>query len=87
MSPYYQFPRRPKLCRAPRPMQVLQDDSPMPWGKHKGMPMVDVPASYLFWLWSERGLERQTTTDAVANYISRNLATLELDYPDGIWRK
>lgn len=59
----------------------------MPWGKHKGMHMVDVPARYLFWLWSERGLEHETQTNSVANYIHRNLDALELDYPDGIWNR
>lgn len=68
-------------------MTQLQDLSPMPWGKHKNVPMQDVPADYLFFFWTERGLEHQVATNPVADYINRNLQTLELDYPDGIWRK
>lgn len=30
----------------------LTDTDPMPFGKYKGTPMQDVPASYLHWLWS-----------------------------------
>lgn len=33
-------------------MNKLTDESPMPWGKHKGKQMADVPASYLMWLWN-----------------------------------
>lgn len=29
---------------------MLQDTDPMPFGKYKGKPMAQVPASYLFWL-------------------------------------
>ena len=28
----------------------LTDSDLMPWGKHKGTPMSDVPAGYLAWL-------------------------------------
>ena len=31
-------------------MDKLEDDSPMPFGKHKGELLEDVPASYLLWL-------------------------------------
>ncbi|MDR2806275.1 MAG: DUF3820 family protein [Dysgonamonadaceae bacterium] len=31
----------------------LTDESPMPWGIHKGKPMIDVPASYLIGLYKE----------------------------------
>ncbi len=42
---------------------MLTDDSPMPFGKHKGVPMKDVPASYLLWL------------DDNANNLSLNMIT------------
>ena len=32
-------------------MKPLEDTDPMPFGKHKGEMMQDVPASYLHWLW------------------------------------
>ena len=30
----------------------LQDGDAMPFGKHRGVPMQDVPASYPHWLWA-----------------------------------
>jgi hypothetical protein len=57
----------------------------MPFGKYKGTPMQDVPASYLFWLWTEAGKEREVKTCFVAEYIHRNLAALKMEYQDGEW--
>jgi len=53
--------------------------TPMPFGKHKGAPMQDVPASYLFWLWIN------DVQEPVKGYIKENLNELKQDYPDGIW--
>lgn len=30
---------------------ALTDNSPMPYGKHKGKQMINVPADYLLWLY------------------------------------
>jgi hypothetical protein len=62
---------------------MLTDASHMPFGKYKGERMIDVPARYLHWLWTECGLCDDSTP--VSDYIRRNLASLKLDYPDGIW--
>lgn len=32
-------------------MAKLKDTDPMPYGKHKGIAMANVPASYLLWLY------------------------------------
>lgn len=32
---------------------AFTDTDPMPFGKHKGEPLQDVPASYLAWLWRD----------------------------------
>lgn len=32
-------------------MDILDDESPMPYGKHEGKAMIDVPADYLLWLY------------------------------------
>lgn len=32
------------------PKVVITDETPMPFGKHKGIAMANVPASYLLWL-------------------------------------
>ena len=63
---------------------MLTDSSPMPFGKWKGTPLDAVPSNYLFWLWTN-GKEHDMQCP-VADYIRRNIAALELDYPDGIWR-
>lgn len=64
-------------------MTLLQDIDPMPFGKHKGIPMQDVPASYFHYLWSN-GL-RLDRNSPVADYIRRNLTALKKEHPDGIW--
>lgn len=66
-------------------LKILSDTDPMPWGKYKGTPMQDVPASYLHWYWTEKGGEKQVEICSVADYIKRNLNVLELEYEDGIW--
>jgi hypothetical protein len=55
----------------------------MPFGKHKGEPMQDIPASYLHWLWVNG--KQHDKFCPVADYIRRNLAALKQEYPDGIW--
>lgn len=50
----------------------LQDTDPMPFGKHEGKPMENVPASYLLWLWDDGCNHAQ-----VSEYIERNLNALE----------
>ena len=64
-------------------MKELDDLSPMPFGKHKGTPMQDVPASYFHYLWTN-GM-REDKTSPVADYIRRNLHALKQEYKDGIW--
>lgn len=44
----------------------------MPYGKHKGERMADVPAAYLLWLYDND----KCTTD-VAEYIENNIEVLE----------
>ena len=64
--------------------EKLTDDSPMLFGKYKGERMENVPASYLFFLWTN-GKEKDNVCP-VANYIRENLGVLEHEYPNGIWR-
>ena len=64
-------------------MIELTDTDKMPFGKYKGEPMQDVPASYFHWLWSFG--RDQNKLCPVADYIRRNKDILEKEYPDGIW--
>ena len=68
-------------------MIQLQDNDPMPFGKHKGTPMIEVPAQYLHWCWNnERDpLKNKVKVDPVADYIKRNMLELMDEYKDGIW--
>jgi len=61
----------------------LDDLDLMPWGRHQGKPMQDVPASYLHWLWCNG--KCQDKTWPVADYIRRNLVALKMEHPDGLW--
>jgi hypothetical protein len=63
----------------------LGDGDPMPFGKHAGVRMDQVPDHWMFWYWSKAGGENKFECP-VAGYIRRNLAAFEKDYPDGIWR-
>jgi len=64
-------------------MRKLEDTDTMPFGKHKGVPMQDVPASYLHYLWTN-GMENDRQSN-VADYIRRNVTALQKEHPDGIW--
>ena len=64
-------------------MTELQDTDPMPFGKYKGQPMQDVPASYLHWLWVNGKSSEKTCS--VAGCIRRNLDALKKEHSDGIW--
>jgi uncharacterized protein (DUF3820 family) len=60
----------------------LTDLDLMPWGKHKGTPLQDVPASYFHWLWVNG---KNAEKSPMAQYIRENLNALKQEYPDGIW--
>ena len=64
-------------------VRSLGDTDPMPFGKHKGVPMSDVPATYLHWLWTNGG--ENDRVSKVSDYIRRNIDVLEKEYPNGIW--
>lgn len=61
--------------------EEYNDDTPMPFGKHKGELLQDIPASYLHWLWTQKPLNDRRLED----YIKRNIFALKQEYPDGIW--
>ena len=65
-------------------MTKLEDDSPMPYSKHKGQPMEDVPVSYLHWLWEEGNVDEKTP---VGDYIRRYMDVLKTENTDLIWKR
>jgi len=54
----------------------------MPFGKHKGKPMRDVPVGYLNYLWNN-GLKNDSRS--VGSYIRRNLVALKAKSADLTW--
>lgn len=75
LSPGYEPVRSKKM--------KLEDTDKMPFGKHHGVPMQDVPAGYLHYLWAN-GLKDDQRSN-VADYIRRNLDALKKEYNDGVW--
>jgi hypothetical protein len=57
----------------------LNDTSPMPFGKHQGVEMENVPAHYLIWLHSELQEKIHMTDEqlAVKAYVDDNAEVLE----------
>lgn len=62
---------------------TLTDLDSMPWGKHKGKPMMDIPVDYFHWLWLNG--KHNDPSCPVADYIRRNLGALQIENPDNIW--
>jgi uncharacterized protein (DUF3820 family) len=62
-------------------MNKLTDDSLMPWGKHKGMQMANVPADYLLYLYEEDKMSGE-----VLEYVKDNIEVLrqEIKKQNGI---
>ena len=51
---------------------MLTDNSLMPFGKHKGTKMANVPASYLIWIY-----ENNKCSIEVIKYVRENLDVLK----------
>ena len=61
-------------------MNALTDEDIMPFGKHKGKRMADVPASYLVWLRSVNTEHR-----GVMGYIEDSWEAIKKECPDTIF--
>lgn len=58
----------------------LQDESPMPFGKHKNEKMANVPAKYLMWLydtWTDPKKSGGYDNKDVKAYIEENMDVLK----------
>ncbi len=60
----------------------MTDQSTMPFGKHKGEKLENVPARYLLWLWDD-GLHAQPERD-LHKYIKDSFSVLETEARDYI---
>jgi uncharacterized protein (DUF3820 family) len=63
----------------------LSDTDPMPFGKHKGKAMRDVPASYFRWLWNNGMKNKEGVYKNVCNYVHDNKSGLQSEDEDGVW--
>ncbi len=54
----------------------------MPFGKHQGKRLEDVPASYLLWLWDDGWWQR--TSEPLGAYLLEALGALQQDCRDYI---
>lgn len=61
---------------------MLHDDDEMLFGKHKGLPLSEVPADYLLWLW-DAGVWADKHKP-IHHYIKDNFNALIMDAPDFI---
>jgi uncharacterized protein (DUF3820 family) len=55
----------------------MTDTDLMPFGKHKGKRMIDVPASYFLWLLD--ALKNDTRNVEVKQYLQENKEALKLE--------
>lgn len=54
----------------------LTDKSEMPFGKHKGVSMVNIPCDYLLWLYKDGEMTRGNVRD----YIEENLQAIKQNW-------
>lgn len=72
---------KPRAPTQARKEPCYADDDKMPFGKHRGEQLCDVPATYLHWLWTQRPISDKS----LENYIYNNIDALRKEHPDGIW--
>lgn len=65
------------MLKSQKRTPALGDLDPMPFGKYKGTPMQDVPASYLVWLKNEG-----CNNVLVANYIHNSWEAIQQEVED-----
>ena len=78
----------------------LDGIDPMPFGKHKGTPMSEVPLTYLNWLWNDGGIRKNSRFQEedyhnfppflrngylVFRYIEDNMDDLQAEDPNLDW--
>jgi hypothetical protein len=71
VPPVIPAPPPPPLLPTPTARKQLTDTDPFPFGKYRGRPVRDVPASYLTWLRSQHWLD---DWPQVADYIRRKVS-------------
>lgn len=59
----------------------MNDNSIMPFGKYKGIKLINVPASYLLWLYSQwtETTQLDDNQKELKEYIEDNMKVLEME--------
>ena len=57
----------------------MEDTDLMPFGKYKGIQMIDVPAGYLIWLADNASAGLRKAFPGVFEYIKENMDALKLE--------
>lgn len=60
-------------------MDVFNDRSKMPFGKHKGQPIASVPDEYLLWLHGELSVKCSPFARPLKEYLDDNLEAIKLN--------
>jgi hypothetical protein len=63
--------------------KIMDDNSIMPFGKHKGEKMANVPAGYLLWLYNEIDEKNKTFSphqESVWRYIKENIVIIRIEF-------
>lgn len=55
------------------------DKTPMPFGKHIGTSLANVPADYLIYLWDTSAQGERLSNAKLAKYIKDNLSGLKME--------
>lgn len=62
-------------------MSKLTDTDVMPFGAHKGKPLINIPDEYFLWLWDQVWFQKKAKTDStyekVHAYIEDSLAAIK----------
>jgi hypothetical protein len=58
---------------------MTTDQTTMPWGKHKGEKLANIPAAYLIWLYENAGIAGQYHNKWLADYIKDNMDILKAE--------
>lgn len=65
----------------------LQDTDKMPFGKHKGVLMQDVPVHYLHWFYCNVTTVKGQDSERVLDYINKSIHALKQENEDLIWQR
>jgi hypothetical protein len=80
------FPKPDPKNLPPAPLYIVReftDQDLMPFGRHVGKPMSEVPPAYLHFLWKS-GMKNDMRS-SVADYIRRNLERYKKRYKSSDW--